>query len=487
MNVADLKKELRERDHRIDELLGIVQRQSAEIEQLKKRIAELETALNHRAEANKSKKPRFSGDYSLSRQEREFSAIKKRKKSSGRRSNSEKELLVGRTEDVFPDGVPPERCCFVRDRFAWRLEDGRAVFIRYRLHKAPWSAEVAAVAELLPRSDYSLEIAVVLAHLVYCIGISIDQARSLLSFFCQLELSRSQADSLLNQLSKLWSDEFDTLAELMALATVVYMDETGWKICAKRNYAWVFTSLVHTVLLYGRTRDASILDEILPRDTFRGTAVSDDYAAYRNRFSQAQKCWAHLLRKAIKLMLAHPEKPEYREFFQELLALFRKGKQYQQDGRLGATGRKRKVVELEETFHALCLRFRPDPHIELADDTKEFANLLKELVRCLAESTLFTFVLIPDVGATNNISEQALRGDAKARQNYQTSKTEAGARRRSVIKSVLISLRQNLETFTLTSILEEVSRWRREGVSLFGRQLRELQCQRILQAHPPFG
>ncbi len=78
MNVADLKKELRERDHRIDELLGVVQRQSAEIEQLKKRIAELEAALNHRAEANKSKKPRFSGDYSLSRQEREFSAIKKR-------------------------------------------------------------------------------------------------------------------------------------------------------------------------------------------------------------------------------------------------------------------------------------------------------------------------------------------------------------------------------------------------------------------------
>lgn len=56
-------------------------------------------------------------------------------------------------------------------------------------------------------------------------------------------------------------------------------------------------------------------------------------------------------------------------------------------------------MELEETFHALCLRFRPHPHIELADDAKEFKHLLKELVRCLAESTLFTFVLDPDVGA----------------------------------------------------------------------------------------
>jgi transposase len=212
-------------------------------------------ALNQRAEANKSKKPRFSGDYSLSRQERESQSSKKRKKSSGRRPNSDKELLVGRTEDVFPAGVSSKRCCFVRDRFAWRLEDGQAILIRYRLHKAPWSDEVASVAELMPRSEYGLEIAVVLAYLVYCIGISIDQARSLLHFFRHLELSRSQANSLLSQLSKLWSDEFDTLAELMALATVVYMDETGWKVCAKRNYAWVFTSLAHTVLLYGRTRD----------------------------------------------------------------------------------------------------------------------------------------------------------------------------------------------------------------------------------------
>jgi hypothetical protein len=38
MNVADLQKELRERDRRIDELLGVVERQAAEIERLKKRV-----------------------------------------------------------------------------------------------------------------------------------------------------------------------------------------------------------------------------------------------------------------------------------------------------------------------------------------------------------------------------------------------------------------------------------------------------------------
>jgi len=48
-----------------------------------------------------------------------------------------------------------------------------------------------------------------------------------------------------------------------------------------------------------------------------------------------------------------------------------------------------------------------------------------------------------------------------------------------VIVSVLESLRANLETFTLASVLEEVQRWMAEGVSLFARQ-----CQALLGGTP---
>jgi hypothetical protein len=266
---------------------------------------------------------------------------------------------VQRTQDVFPDGVPPERCRFCRDRFVWRLEDGRAVFVRYRLHRENGTHSVAGLPDVLPRSEYGLEIGITLAYLVYSLNLSIDQARELLKFFCHLELSASQADLLLNHLAKLWQADFDALVEMMSLATVVYMDETGWKVSAKRCYAWVFTSLLHTVLLYGRKRDACVLDEILPRDVFQGIGVSDDYAVYRNRFSKGQKCWAHLLRKAIKLKLSYPETPRYQEFFEELLAVFREGQRLQKDGRLSGAGRRRKAEELEVRFRSLCFRFRP--------------------------------------------------------------------------------------------------------------------------------
>lgn len=102
--------------------------------------------------------------------------------------------------------------------------------------------------------------------------------------------------------------------------------------------------------------------------------------------------------------------------------------------------------------------------------------MLKELVRCLADDELFTFVLHREVEPTNNISERMFRDTAQARNTNRTSKTEAGAKRRSVIKSVLISLRQNLQGFSLHGILEEVTEWCRTGISLFRRQLQELRA-----------
>ena len=53
-----------------------------------------------------------------------------------------------------------------------------------------------------------------------------------------------------------------------------------------------------------------------------------------------------------------------------------------------------------------------------------------------------------------------------------TSKTLRGARRRTVLTSVLESLRLSLLTFTLTHVLEEVTDWLTSGRSRF-RQLLE--------------
>lgn len=474
MDAASYERELRQRDGRIAELEVLLRRRDAEIAELRRRLAELEAVLQRRVAANAAKKPRFAGDFSVSTQERKRRRRRK-KRSPGRRLKEDKLCQVERTENVYPAGVPPEECVFVYDRLAWRLIDGRAVFVRYCLYKPVGGGRLAETPELLPRAEYGIEIVTILAFLVYSIGVSVNKARMLLEFFCGLPLSRSQADSLLNQLGRLWQGEFETLTELMAWAVVVYIDETGWKISKKNCYAWVFTTLSHTILLYGRTRDASVLDEILPQGVFQGVGVSDDYAAYRERFPRSQKCWSHLLRKSIALMLAHPEQRAYRRFFERLLTLFREAKRYQQDARLSAAGRERKVLHLEDELGQLCTRWRDELAGDASADVRDFVNLQKELMRCLAEESLFTFVLLPDVEATNNRSERTIRDSSKARHNGQTSKTERGARRRSVIASVLTSLRQNLPVFSLTHVVAEITGWRQTGSSLFHRQLQAIR------------
>jgi hypothetical protein len=101
----------------------------------------------------------------------------------------------------------------------------------------------------------------------------------------------------------------------------------------------------------------------------------------------------------------------------------------------------------------------------------------------LAEQ-LFTFVTAERVekpngetlavSGTNNEAERTLRSPAQARDTGRTNKTVAGARRQTVIASVLESLRQHLSTFTLSSVIEEIRRWAETGRSCFARWVKKL-------------
>jgi len=330
------------------------------------------------------------------------------------------------------------------------------------------------IAGVTPRCEYGIEILVVLAYLVYIIGISLDKACAVLTFFCQLPLSKGQADALLRQLARHWEDQFELLCALLMHAAVVYMDETGWQLGNVRCSLWAFASRLQRVFLFGCHKDDDTLDKMLPPDIFTGIGVSDDAAVYWQRFTRAQKCWAHLLRKAIRLALLYPRKKTYQRFLDELLVLYRDAQRAAEDQRLGAGGRQRRVAELEDRLCVLCNRDWRDTTPEMKPHERDFINLVNELMRLVLAEELFTFVLEPAVSSTNNAMERLLRGPALDRKAARTNQTEAGAHRRSVIVSVLESLRANLASFDLASVLEEANRWLAEGTSLFAKQWQEL-------------
>jgi hypothetical protein len=271
------------------------------------------------------------------------------------------------------------------------------------------------------------------------------------------------------------------LCTLLANSLVVHADETSWSI----NSVWAFLSEKARVLLFGVNKDAATLEKILDPSTFAGLVISDDGSVYAN-FSQSQKCWAHLLRKAIKLTLLEPENLEYRGFLDGFLEIYRKACRVKKDGRLSAAGRAAKVLGLEDEVLALCA---PQWSLELPPmkdgPANDYRLLVNEVMRLNLAQELFPFVTAEPVtqpngetkpvSGTNNEAERTLRNPAQARKTGRTNKTILGARRQTILVSVLESLRVYLKEFTLTTVMEEINRWTAAGQSCFTKLLN--QCK----------
>jgi hypothetical protein len=297
----------------VEQLLDIIEKQQHTIKRLAanerrliERLTQYEPQASRETTTNQTNLQTPTASYSLDSETKRRQRQRRRKKSPGRQPTAVKFADAEQIRNVYPDGVCHKDCQLVRERAVWRIEDGKAVRVGYRIFAGPDGKE-SRIPGVTPRCEYGIEILVVLAFLVYLIGISLDKACAVLGFFCQLPLSKSEADALLRQLAQHWDGEFDTLCALIAHAAIVYMDEAGWKVGDEGCSLWAFASKLHRVFLFGCHKDDATLDKILPPNVFAGIGVSDDAGVYQNRFKQAQKCWAHLLRKAIKLAIQYPD------------------------------------------------------------------------------------------------------------------------------------------------------------------------------------
>ena len=448
-----------------------------QLEQAKQRIEELERKLGS-SPTVKVKQP-FSVEAEEKRQEARGKKRRKPKRKRGRISTAKKIAQAARTEKVFPAGVPEEDCKLSHTRPVWRLENGQAVLVAYEVYRGPRS-QYGVIPGALGRGEVGRESTRAIAHQVFVSGLSFDNVCLLMNFFQNLQLRKSHVDSLLNQLQRHWESEFDLLCTLLANSAVVHTDETSWSI----NSVWAFLSEKVRVLFFGVHKDADTLAQILDPATFQGIVISDDAAVYAN-FTHAQKCWAHLLRKAFKLTLLDPANEASRAFPDVWREITRSACRAQRDRRLGDAGRTRKVAALDDEILELCGPAWVAELPPLEGPADDYRLLVNELMRLMLAQQLFTFVTAAAVttpsgetqavSGNNNEAERTLRSPAQCRDTGRTSKTVRGSRRRTVIVSVLESLRQHLKTFTLSSVMQEVLGWSATGRSCFAKLIKKLK------------
>jgi transposase len=461
---------------RFHDTLQLLQDTQQQLKSALQRIEELEKKLGG------SGTVKVDESYSMraeeKRQEKKKKTKPKPKGRRGRLNHKEKLARTERTETVYPEGVAPEDCKLSHVRPVWRVENGRTVLVAYEIYRGPKN-QYGKIPGVLGRSEFAIEIVTAVAFLVYNTGVSFDKACFILHFFQNLRLRKSQAEALMNQLAKQWEREFGILCTLLANSAVVHADETSWSL----NSVWAFLSENARVLFFGVHKDAATLKMILDAEVFKGILISDDAAVYAN-FTNAQKCWAHLIRKAIKLALQDQENTEYARLRDRLLEIYRSACRVQGDEQLDDAARVGEVLKLEDEILYLCCEKKPLPE-SCKGLENDYRLLVREVTRLADANELFTFVTAKPVeqpngetkrvSGTNNEAERTLRGPAGARDTGRTNKTDNGARRQTILTSVLQSLRVYLPKFTLAAVIEEMKRWMSTGRSCFEAQREKMK------------
>jgi hypothetical protein len=263
-----------EKDLDREELLALVRELRAEVRALQVEVRALRDE-NQRLRAELAAAgrptPRLEESCSLQAEERRAQQRQGRRRQTqhserrGRTPTQDKLDQADRAELVWPEGCAIEHCTALRERAVWRIEQGRAVRVAYDLYRGP-QGQRPRLDGVLPRSEFGIEIHVTIAYLTFLVGLSLDKVCALLKFFWNLELSKSQAESLLEQLSQQWAGEFDVLCRLLAASAVVHADETSWSL----NSVWALLSERARVLVFGCRKDAATLETLLPKALFAG-------------------------------------------------------------------------------------------------------------------------------------------------------------------------------------------------------------------------
>jgi len=207
------------------ELAALVVQLQATVARLTKRIDELEAENAKLAAENaelRKKNPtqRLDKSYSMTAEEKRRQQAEQNKagtakkhgshgdkQSSERRGRKPSQDKIDRAdlhELVHPEGFDISQCRPHGDRPVWRIRNGKATLVVYEIWRGP-NGEVGAINGVMPLSEFGLEIHTAVAFLVSMVGLSMDKVCEQLKFFWELELSKSQADALLNQLSREWT------------------------------------------------------------------------------------------------------------------------------------------------------------------------------------------------------------------------------------------------------------------------------------------
>jgi len=297
---------------------------------------------------------------------------------------------------------------------------------------------------VLPKSLYGNQITTQVAVMHYFHGIPMGR-------ICEMTgIPLGSLVDLFHRLAGYFTPVMDLLKEQYRLSPVKHADETGWRNDGQSGYAWLFCTPDMSLFSFQNTRSASVPRSIFADQKLPGVLVVDRYNGYNKAPVPIQYCYAHLLRDVEKLEKDFPESVEIKAFVSTLAPLFAQAmhlrtqpishEQYYRQ----AQAIRQKILEVNQS---------PAQHLAIRG--------MQDLLQSNAHR-LYHWVQDRRVPPDHNLAERDLRPTVIARKVSFGSSSDAGAKTRSTLMSVLHTLNkrrcdQSLESI-FKNLLDEIAK-----------------------------
>ena len=252
----------------------------------------------------------------------------------------------------------------------------------------------------------------------------------------QTGIGYSSLVDAMHQLAKRLKNIPESLIEAYRLSPVKHADETGWRIDGRGGYSWLFCTPQISIFRFRGTRSARVPREVFGEKHTPGVLVVDRYNGYNKMPCSIQYCYAHLLRTVNDLEKNFPENAEIKSFVEAL------GKQLANAislRTLEITDKqfKRQAAKIKAAIINITNKQARHPAIQKIQD----------IFREKAER-LYHWADDRNVPADNNRAERELRPLVIARKISFGSQSNAGARTREILMTVLHTLRKRTSDVT---------------------------------------
>lgn len=252
----------------------------------------------------------------------------------------------------------------------------------------------------------------------------------------------------MHRLAEVLQPALPVLCEELASCSVIFADETGWRNDGRNGYAWMIRSFDTIAYRFCDTRAGTVPVELLGSDPLPGVLLTDRYAGYNRLDISRQYCYAHLLRDLQDIGKQFPDDPEVNGFIEALAPKLAQAMSLR-DRKRTIQGYLAEAGELKEQI------------LEIVNSPAKHAAVqtFQDIFRRNAER-LYQWVEDPIIPPDNNMAERSLRPTVIARKISFGSQSDRGARTRSVIMSVLgtLKLRTHDPWLVLTGALDTFAR-----------------------------